>query len=134
MAQLLKHAMKEKAPQGRLEKYVFISESTLPAKPWVTVHRALSASENSDFCIPQVSEWPKANVNGRQLTFVKHHQWVVLNRKHSEIFAKQWYEEKWKKWAHLGADVYSRGYNPSFCADEMAIFLTIFGSWPQHTP
>jgi hypothetical protein len=59
------------------DKFVFLSESTVPVKPFANVQFELTIERatTSDFCITPKSEWAHNNV--------KHHQWIVLHRSHA---------------------------------------------------
>ena len=73
---------------------------------------------------------------------VKHHQWVVLNRAHSEIFVRDWIpvnaQSEWRIWLRSGAwssehrvlTPRSFYYPPhaNTCTDEYAFMATIFGA------
>lgn len=88
---LLKAALLRSGAGSPLDKFVFVSDSTLPVKPFAAVQRQLTANEASDFCIFPRNEWAEVTetfVNGAvrasvMRVGVKHHQWVVLGRKHA---------------------------------------------------
>lgn len=143
MAQLLKAATLESTSPH--DKFVFLSDSTLPVKPFELVYSALTAQDTSDFCIEGTSHWPKVvftNMVSAQL--VKHSQWVVLSRHHAQIMVREWplkitkaAVEYWS--VPIGTSAShsdnSGGFPPllslaqlSVCADEWAIFATIFGA------
>mmetsp|Transcript_43344 Transcript_43344/g.102042 ORF Transcript_43344/g.102042 Transcript_43344/m.102042 type:complete len:507 (+) Transcript_43344:63-1583(+) len=74
------------------DKFIFVSDSTVPVKPFATVQRRLTMAEahSSDFCIFPRNEWAEvtglAAGSGQSMTqvAVKHHQWIILNRKHAQ--------------------------------------------------
>jgi len=117
-----------------MEKYIFVSETTVPAKPWKIVWNALTANWESDLCISRAGDWPSTFVNGKKLRLVKHHQWAVLNRDHAKVLAAQWQTKPWRDWVNLGQKAYSMGYTPAFCADEVAPFAAIFGAREPPVP
>eukprot|EP00927_Polykrikos_kofoidii_P068383 TRINITY_DN63762_c0_g1_i1.p1 TRINITY_DN63762_c0_g1~~TRINITY_DN63762_c0_g1_i1.p1 ORF type:complete len:490 (-),score=33.70 TRINITY_DN63762_c0_g1_i1:29-1447(-) len=89
--QLLKSALASRAAQpGAMEKFALLSESSLPVKPFSTIHETLTASNDSDICIAPTSEWRGAHVEGVKHYLVKHSQWFVLNREHAELLVTRW--------------------------------------------
>lgn len=156
MAQLTKHALKEKAPHGVLEKYIFLSDTTLPMKPFYIVHRSLTNNERSEFSIPNSRFWSKAKVDGKFLALVRSSQWSVLNRVHAKRFVAGWVPVLNQDpsagmlgvndagWTIRLSDFPGRGqsrnvsrreFSPAFCSDSEAIFAMIFGvfrcdDWP----
>lgn len=141
MVQLLKSAVLEST--SARDKFVFLSETDLPVKSFEEVHEALTTTENSDFCFGPQATWPlvqgsKAKVGARM---VKHSQWVVLSRAHSNTMINNWPQVKNKKtqksWAvpvpgptAKGRPVQFDGTVPAdkICADEWATFGSIFGA------
>jgi len=55
MVQLLQAAMLESASPR--DKFVFLSESTLPVKPFAEVYNTLTYDTSSDFCIYPTNHW-----------------------------------------------------------------------------
>jgi len=90
MNQLLAVALK--LGQGTAsDKFAFISDSSLPAKPFSFVYNTLITRTGSDFCIFPSSEWADiASTSSGLETAVKHHQWVTLERSHAERVAALW--------------------------------------------
>eukprot|EP00927_Polykrikos_kofoidii_P058662 TRINITY_DN5331_c0_g1_i2.p1 TRINITY_DN5331_c0_g1~~TRINITY_DN5331_c0_g1_i2.p1 ORF type:complete len:683 (-),score=105.68 TRINITY_DN5331_c0_g1_i2:133-2181(-) len=157
MAQLLRASLKDGSiPHGAMEKFVFVSSTTLPTKPYHVVHKVLTAKGESDFCLISPGVWAAANIGGKDYRLVKHSQWVVLNRHHAEEFAKRWLPE-----VHVSALVHGQdasediiSWNVSLpsigeaapmvvprrwfsrqvgspggtCTDEEAVFSTVFGA------
>jgi len=72
------------------EKFVVISDSTLPAKPFKTVYEALSKHGDSDWCSATPMQWASAEIEGQHMALVKHHQWAVLNRADAQELALNW--------------------------------------------
>merc|ERR1719181_1357715 len=91
MAQLLKGALKlDAGTVGGREKFVFLSESTLPIKPFAEIHSSLLLDDKSDFCLFPSDQWGSANIDGSFVKLLKQHQWVVLNRDHARLFVRDW--------------------------------------------
>lgn len=93
MNQLLSHALSTSS--GPSDKFTFISDSTLPAKPFVHVYHTLISRDGSDFCIFPAGEWADVpatiEMPGHSLEYaVKHHQWITLTRDHAEKAVGDW--------------------------------------------
>lgn len=109
------------------DKFVFVSDSTLPVEPLVPMVQRLTSDENSDFCVFPRNEWAEVPQNmpgGVSVTHlaVKHHQWVVLSRKHAEQAVAR---------SHMHQDLMSRfqlnmGYHNTGCLDEFWHFATLY--------
>jgi len=143
MVQLLTGALSLHAARvGANEKFVFLSESTLPIKPFSEVHSSLLLDDNSDFCLFPADQWGSATVDGSLVKLIKHHQWVVLSRSHAEMLVRDWVpvngNSEWRIWLKSGAwQGQHRVVTPhSFyypaqantCTDEYAFMATIFGA------
>merc|ERR1719401_1716336 len=74
MNKLLEVSLRESAQPG--DKFIFVSESTLPVKPFAAVYAALTKDQASDFCVARADQWPM----GSGFYIVKHSQWVVLSQ------------------------------------------------------
>lgn len=145
MTRLLKASLamsEESTPPNAREKFVFISESTLPLKNFSQVHAALGENDDSDFCIFPMDQWASTEIQGRSLYLVKHHQWVVLNREHAEKMVDNWQPveangrwkvpltgKQWPKGAHFTPYNFKRAATSNWCTDEWAFFATIFGAF-----
>lgn len=144
MAQLLKVAIQKSPANGghpTVEKFVFISDSTLPAKPFSVVHSTLASNDDTDICMFPQDQWGTATIDNVPVRLVKHHQWVILNRQHAELFVKDWRPVdgravwhvplKGGSWTgrerNLSPQHFSRSPNSNSCTDEWAFFATIFG-------
>jgi len=73
-----------------MEKFVIVSDSTLPVKPFSAVFKALTESNESDYCYNSVDQWGTATMSGRNYTIPKHWQWAVLNRTDAEQLVRRW--------------------------------------------
>jgi len=93
MHQLVAHALTADAgtPSHYADKFVYISDSTLPAKPFSSVYGLLTQRRGSDFCIFPSSEWADIpSASGGMEIAVKHHQWITLERSHAETASALW--------------------------------------------
>ncbi len=83
--ELLREALKDEDNQ----KFVFLSETAIPLQSFDFVYETLMAHPKSQFEFwPNPNEdrnWGPTIPNEKAL---KNHQWVVLNRKHAELMAK----------------------------------------------
>jgi len=146
MVHMLKTALDESPANGgagAVEKFVFVSDTTLPVKPFSEVHSALTSTDDSDLCMFPQDQWAWATIDNHYVRLVKHHQWVVLNREHSEIMVKEWkpvdargvWEVPLKggSWAAQGRVLspqhFNRSPNSNWCTDEWAFYATIFGAF-----
>lgn len=94
-------------------QFVFVSDSTVPLKPFNYVHRELASNSPTTSKICLASPQPK-NDNARSCYFrdflrkvnpraMKHHQWAVFNRPHAKLIVKyakealNIYEDVWLK-------------------------------------
>mmetsp|Transcript_34396 Transcript_34396/g.93162 ORF Transcript_34396/g.93162 Transcript_34396/m.93162 type:complete len:496 (-) Transcript_34396:37-1524(-) len=132
MNALLKAALLRSGTGSASDKFVFVSDSTLPVKPFHYMHRQLTADTNSDFCIFPRNEWAEVSekyLNAPQHTSVtsvavKHHQWVILSRGHAVMAVKHARENQ-----NMMADFrLNEGFRNTGCLDEFWHFLTIFKS------
>jgi len=78
------------AAAGVMEKFMVISDSTLPVKPFSYVFRHQVAEPVSDICMSSINQWASGNVDGVPVAIIKHHQWVSLNRSDAEVLARDW--------------------------------------------
>jgi len=153
-AHLMRAALSDTSEHpGIVEKFVLLSDSTLPIKSFASVHRGLLATEGSSICMRPVNEWPTASINGTELRLVKHSQWVALSRRDAEEFVQRWPSgPELNQWdvPLMGTDGranWSRTMNRSTffpldgtkskngtrskmgrCADEEAAFALLFGA------
>jgi len=115
------------------DKFVFISDSTLPIKPFAAVRQRLTVDSGatSDFCVFPRNEWAEVPDSGtmylgqkRVHAAVKHHQWVTLSRAHALEAIKR---------RDTNFDLMTRfqlnsGGGNSGCLDEFWLFATLFGT------
>lgn len=85
MNQLLGHALNnEVTTENPADKFIFVSDSTLPAKPFSQIYATLALRQGSDFCSFPANEWADipSPAGGLEIA-VKVHQWIVLERAHA---------------------------------------------------
>jgi len=90
MNQLLSYAISDSGPTNDADKFAFVSDSTLPAKPFSVMYSTFSARRGSDFCVFPSNEWADIPGPAGQEFAVKHHQWITLERGHAEKVLKLW--------------------------------------------
>lgn len=90
MNALLKAAIQRGGVGSKYDKFVLLSDSTLPAKPFQSVYTRLTSHSQSDFCVFPRNEWAEVSEgmpsqpNAIVKLAVKHHQWIVFGRRHAE--------------------------------------------------
>lgn len=142
MVQLLRAATKDSSSPN--DKFIFLSDTTLPLKPFAGVYSALTSNRNSDFCVSPRSEWLSLALGHKRALLVTHSQWVVLSKDHAAAMVDRWPRIKAghsKKWG-WAIPVWPGGRRPSrpaandsirmptdvpSCTDEWAVFATIYG-------
>jgi hypothetical protein len=133
MDKLLEVAVPQSSFAG--DKFIFVSESTLPVKPFASVYATLTKDVSSDFCVAPSGAWPR----GAGFYIVKHSQWVVLNREHAAVVNRNWPQilAHWNggTWEVPFLDPTSgelqgtgRMHGTRVCTDEWAIFASIVGA------
>lgn len=95
MNQLLVSALNDDPGSSNpADKFAFISDSSLPAKPFSQLYSTLALRTGSDFCAFPANEWADVpGVGGLEMA-VKVHQWITLNRKHAETASIMWAKGK----------------------------------------
>jgi len=128
------------------DKFVFVSDSTLPAKPFWHIYNTLTGRVGSDFCVFPSKDWadvPKGlggEPGGGHEVAIKTHQWMVLSRSHTERAVHLWKQgimhdmmsnfrlNQGGLWQDPGNR--SFGDNRNFgCLDEFWHIYVIFGPW-----
>jgi len=105
-AQLFKSALKAYVTGADvLQKYILLTDSTLPVKPFSIVYDTILRHRESDFCFYNDQWWPKTHLQYVKLSptkvmlqrggkkaslLVKHSQFIVLNRADAVTFTKNW--------------------------------------------
>mmetsp|Transcript_152928 Transcript_152928/g.490607 ORF Transcript_152928/g.490607 Transcript_152928/m.490607 type:complete len:499 (-) Transcript_152928:97-1593(-) len=114
------------------DKFVFVSDSTLPVKPFAYIRDQLTADQASDFCIFPRNEWAEvSDTHGHDTVKIapKHHQWMVLSRKHAELSAER-SSQNMDLMQQLQLNMLSTnaGWQNTGCLDEFWHFATIYNS------
>lgn len=142
MVHLLSAATAASAVEGggsSRDKFVFVSDSTLPLKPFAEMHTVLTGNHDSDICVFPSNHWATAYVGDKKAHLVKHHQWVTLSREHAQVMVRDWKEvDSQGHWAvPIDSSNWNGDYNASsfqrepianWCTDEWAFFATLFGA------
>lgn len=153
MVQLLRFAAADGT--NARDKFAFVSETTLPVKPFPVIYAALTQNEHSNFCVKSFRTWGQTT-GGVAVKLIKHSQWVVLNRSHAHTMIQGWPRVKtvhgWvvPRWSSnstltrnsnyptvqtgqvIQQDPYTHKKWP-LCADEWAFMATIYGAVPAAT-
>eukprot|EP00933_Yihiella_yeosuensis_P016446 TRINITY_DN14053_c0_g1_i1.p1 TRINITY_DN14053_c0_g1~~TRINITY_DN14053_c0_g1_i1.p1 ORF type:complete len:471 (-),score=84.68 TRINITY_DN14053_c0_g1_i1:81-1493(-) len=92
MNTLLYHAL-SLPPGNEHDKFTYVSESTLPAKPFKSVYEQLTSDSNSAFCVQPRSGWPvwsgKSAPESEVRFAVKTSQWMTLSRSHGQALVRR---------------------------------------------
>jgi len=150
MHQLLKHALYASPnPDSDIsEKFIFLSETTLPMRPFTNVHMELGKEDVTDICIIRFGRWPKTWILDRRrknltLKLPYHSQWVILRRTDAEAFVQDWIQGQNFKtgWAVPLKGGHFKGEHRTVSSktfvgnritgglDEYAIFATLYGAY-----
>lgn len=128
MNELLRAAVQEQARHAN-DKFVFVSDSTVPLKPFSYIQNRLTVEDGqtSNFCIFPRNEWaevadPAAQAQGSMKVGVKHHQWMVLNRQHAQISINRTGELM----NLMQVFQLNMGYRNTGCLDEFWHFATLY--------
>jgi len=115
------------------DKMVFISDSTLPVKPFTAVqNRLLGTGTSSNFCIFPRNEWAEIQEPASTglvpsiRAAVKHHQWMILSRAHAEQVLQRGHEYR-DLMQQFHMNTFSTLKNTG-CLDEFWHFAIIFGT------
>jgi hypothetical protein len=142
MNQLISAALMSDGAPNRADKFAFVSESTLPAKPFSVMYSTLTFRSGSDFCVFPAAEWAVVVDKDNHLEVLpKVHQWITLERGHAEVLLADWNHGKMRDLMsrfHLNDDTYGLA-NQSFsyhgrnygCLDEFWHFAALYGSISQ---
>jgi len=147
MVRLLNMALATSESPG--DKFIFLSESTLPVKPFGLIYTGLTANQDSDICVSPRKDWVKlAPHRGaiRPTLLIKHSQWVILSAAHAKAAVRNWPQVKdsspgnwtisvWPSRMDKESGTADFGRMPkdalpenkTICTDEWALFATLFG-------
>lgn len=128
-------------PGTQQDKFVFVSDSTLPAKSFAQVYMTLTQRKGSDFCVFPSREWADFPQGYGMAHFaIKVHQWVVLTRAHALASVDSWnrgiarnlaqqfhLNEHVNKW---GSPIFGDSHNYG-CLDEFWHLSAIYGTLPN---
>eukprot|EP00929_Paragymnodinium_shiwhaense_P065610 TRINITY_DN32868_c0_g2_i2.p1 TRINITY_DN32868_c0_g2~~TRINITY_DN32868_c0_g2_i2.p1 ORF type:complete len:501 (+),score=135.82 TRINITY_DN32868_c0_g2_i2:82-1503(+) len=132
------------------DKFVFLSDTTVPIKSFAEVQRQLTIADgtNSNFCITPQNAWAWHREAGQHRDIaLKHHQWLILSREHAaealhakgrwQSFMKDLTPLHWLGTTWLapviqdGAKFITRGHftgpHATGCLDEFLYFARLFG-------
>lgn len=127
MLQLLRAAVQASVSPN--DKFTFLSESTLPLKPFQTVFNTVMSSRESAICTSTVDEWPEIRLTDfRKVLIVKHSQWVTLNHEHALTMLEYYTGARWPLAVWPDGELDGKGPLPEICLDEWAFFGTIYGT------
>lgn len=105
---LAKTALESGVHKDVLEKFIVVSDTSLPVKPFPYTFRQLTSRPESDYCLHSTSgaRWPSVKMRysrrrrrtslyiekgeGQEFFLVKHQQFVVLNRKDAQALVDLW--------------------------------------------
>lgn len=131
MNELLRQALTHEAAHPN-DKFIFVSDSTLPLKPFRYMQQRLTVQDgqSSNFCIFPRNEWAEVTESfaGGQAhapttkVGVKHHQWMILSRTHAEQSVSR---------GGMLRDLMqvlqlNQGFRNTGCLDEFWHFATLF--------
>lgn len=126
MLALLKHALSKNSSESpQFDQFVFISDTTVPAKPFrnvSTLLRGMSHKPTTRFCVEPWNIGKHAH-NGTAI-LVKNSQWLTLGRRDAmELLKKEYMYQK-------TIDV--RDIGGQGCSDEYWFFAVLFGVLKPH--
>uniref|UniRef100_A0A7S1RNM0 Uncharacterized protein n=1 Tax=Alexandrium catenella TaxID=2925 RepID=A0A7S1RNM0_ALECA len=75
---------------GVMEKFMVLSDSTLPVKPFPIIFGELASTRESYYCFNNKEQWSKGSVDGVPMALPKHQQWVTLNRSEAALLVSKW--------------------------------------------
>mmetsp|Transcript_74077 Transcript_74077/g.176423 ORF Transcript_74077/g.176423 Transcript_74077/m.176423 type:complete len:440 (-) Transcript_74077:89-1408(-) len=86
------HLLKKALPLSRSaqDKFVFLSDSTLPVKPFAHIYQVLTSDGDSNFCFSSTAMWAHIYGSGYHGVLPKHHQWAILSQEHATVLASRW--------------------------------------------
>jgi len=104
--------------------------STLPVKPFQVTWMRLTSNHASDFCVFPRNEWAQVpeglpgDTAAKVNVAIKHHQWIVLNKKHAEMSVAAIGQHM----NLMDALQLNRGFANTGCLDEFWHFTVAFPS------
>jgi len=140
------------ARHSAIDKFVLISDSTLPIKPFEEIYDILSNTNRSDFCLYPTYAWSSSGTGVLNTSWlVMAHQWFVLTRQDAEDLASYWippnltspypdhqYYHPFRiplrgaRWSTEEETVTSDSFPDAWgCPDELAVFASLYGVIPS---
>jgi len=133
MNALLKTALTLSGVGSPNDKFVFVSDSTLPVKPFSYVYNQLTGDSSSDFCVFPRNEWAEVTDNdsrGERKTVrvaPKVHQWLALGRRHAELSVNRSKEDlDLMRQLQLNMGQGISGFRNTGCLDEFWHFAQVY--------
>jgi len=138
------------ANQHPMDKFVLVSDSTLPIKPFAEVYDVLSRGQRSDFCLYTAALWSNGTGELNNSFLVMAHQWFGLTREDAAALVDFWVPPnlsqphppgqyflpfKLPLWGSrlstreeiVTSDMFPHSYG---CPDELAVFASLYGVIP----
>eukprot|EP00933_Yihiella_yeosuensis_P009838 TRINITY_DN115970_c0_g1_i1.p1 TRINITY_DN115970_c0_g1~~TRINITY_DN115970_c0_g1_i1.p1 ORF type:complete len:378 (-),score=45.26 TRINITY_DN115970_c0_g1_i1:73-1206(-) len=146
MNQLVSYALStDLGPTNSMDKFTFVSDSSLPAKPFAVMHANLMSRSSSDFCVFPPGEWADIpDAEGGIEVAVKVHQWITLSRTHAEEATARWnggVSQDFMMKFHMNQVIWSNQLdNQPFdnrnwgCLDEFWYMTALFGTLKRVSP
>lgn len=138
MISLLSHAMDHDDDGTHpYDKFVFVSDSTLPAKSFYQVYNTLSERDGSDFCVFPAGEWADRSTRTGMELIPKHHQWITLASAHAQKLVQLWQDHSMRNlmstfhmnWHSYQWNNNSYGDQRNFgCLDEFWFMGALYGT------
>lgn len=100
MNQLLDFALNDDGTTHPRDKFIFVSDSSLPSKPFSTIYSTLTTRQGSDICVYPSQDWadvPAADGLSGLTMAIKAQQWMVLERAHAKKASALWKTGVWRK-------------------------------------
>eukprot|EP00933_Yihiella_yeosuensis_P060707 TRINITY_DN63469_c0_g1_i1.p1 TRINITY_DN63469_c0_g1~~TRINITY_DN63469_c0_g1_i1.p1 ORF type:complete len:382 (-),score=77.28 TRINITY_DN63469_c0_g1_i1:208-1353(-) len=147
MNQLLNYALStDLGPTNEMDKFAFVSDSSLPAKPFKRIYDSLTVRTGSDFCVFPPAEWadlPNSDGEGMEVA-VKVHQWITLTRAHAERGVDMWSKKVMHNFMskfHMNQAGWDNTKDNTFadsrnwgCLDEFWYMTSLFGTLKKVSP
>jgi len=131
----------------RTDKFVLLSDSTLPVKPFPVVHDILTQSTISDLCLYAAEYWSHGSGHLNSSWLVMAHEWFVLSHDDARTLVDYWvppnlstplhgrrYFVPFKvplhgaRWSTLNQTTTTESFpDLGGCPDELAVFAILYG-------
>lgn len=144
MTQLLSFALQtDLGPSNPADKFAFVSDSSLPAKPFSEVYNQMVGRSGSDFCVFPTNEWAdRPSLSGDLEMVPKIFQWLTLTRAHAVKATDAWNANVFKDFMNMFAlNKKTWGNDNNFgdsrnwgCLDEFWFMAALIGPIPKVNP